>query len=283
LADLGKQLAHCAEIKERKKSCASFSPKEFKKQERHLERIQPVADRLTAEVSDFSKQIETKVCVECMRARGDMDARKLELQGAEEELKSVRMERDSAQSSVREIRNRIEKPQSRRESLEKALKDANDNKPKMEEELFKKDELILNISTKQIELNQTLFELEPKIIAQTDNFTFWNLSLNSIDTDIDIVNKSFWKNLEKRNHLISGQPNTPGDGFHTASFILNETFYNLSFAEESLDNSTRRISQLVDLFRQSESFYLQKESELKEYTSKVEKGLIQKVDFKFEY
>ena len=283
LADLERELAECAERNERTKSCESFSAKELKKQERNLERIQPVADRLTAEVSDYAKQIESKLCAECVSVRGEVDARKSELQGAEKELKSVQMQRDSALASVRETRDRIDMPQRRRESLEKLLRDANDNKPKMEEELLKKDELILNITSKRIEINQTMFELEPKIIAQTDNFTVWNLSLNSIDTDIGIVNKSLWKNLEEQNLLAGDLPNTMGVQFDTASFILNETFYNLTFAEESLENSTRRISELVDLFRQSESFYLQKESELKEYTSNVEKGLIQKVDFKFEY
>ena len=64
---------------------------------------------------------------------------------------------------------------------------------------------------------------------------------------------------------------------------LNETFYNLTFAQDSLVNSTLRIAELVDMFKESQKQYTEMEKRLAEYTARVDAGELERVDFKFEY
>jgi hypothetical protein len=71
--------------------------------------------------------------------------------------------------------------------------------------------------------------------------------------------------------------------FANVSYRLNETFYNLTHAQESLRNSTSLTASLIEEYKESEKNYMEKEMELKEYTRKVEAGIIPKVNFTFVY
>ena len=165
--------------------------------------------------------------------------------------------------------------------------------PKLDLELRDKDELIHNITAKQANLSGTLIELEPRIGDKESNFSGWNVTMTSVDGDMRrIVTALNASNAS----LITLTGGIPGYAAALAEFAarvqpvyinhsseLNETFYNLTFAQDSLVNSTLRIAELVDMFKESQKQYTEMEKRLAEYTARVDAGELERVDFKFEY
>ena len=157
--------------------------------------------------------------------------------------------------------------------------------PKLEAELLVKDQLIVNITDKQIRDRETMANLTEPIKVQRANFSEWDARLTFIESEMSLVNASLHEVLTLRPvaPFNESEYRFVRDRFDNVSRFLNATYFNLSFAEESLANTTRRIEELVIEFRTTEANYLEKERILKDYTAKVEAGIIPKVEFKFEY
>jgi chromosome segregation ATPase len=157
--------------------------------------------------------------------------------------------------------------------------------PKLEIELGLKDELVHNITKKQVDNKIVMAELTEPIHRQKLNFTEWDSRLEFIDSEIARVNQSLSEILAAKPESAFNMTeyNTARGEFNNISSYLNATYFNLSVAEESAVNTTKRIEELVVEFKQTERTYFEKERILKEYTDKVDQGLIPKVEFKFEY
>ena len=157
--------------------------------------------------------------------------------------------------------------------------------PKLEIEWGLKDELVHNITKKQADSKIVMAELTEPIHRQKINFTEWEARLEFIDSEIARVNQSLSEILAAKPESAFNMTeyNTARGEFNNISSYLNATYFNLSVAEESAVNTTKRIEELVVEFKQTERTYFEKERILKEYTDKVDQGLIPKVEFKFEY
>lgn len=270
------------EFEGRSARCKLFSQKELKKHSRNVDRIEPVVTRLELQVSNLTQSLALSECGDCEKVRNEIKDLKLELQRRAEIFSSARTIQLAEINRFRSVNDQINTLNKRREFLDKTLREAHEMRPKMDAELEIKDQVIFNITKKQDELRATLIELEPLVGNQSVNFTLWESALSAIDKDVETVNISLWENLVKLPSIPNVLKNLTVQ-YEDFFSILNETFYNLTFAQESLSNSTIRISQLVEEFKQKEQTYFEKEEELKIYSAKVEKGEIPRVDFKFDY
>jgi chromosome segregation ATPase len=196
----------------------------------------------------------------------------------DEAVKLERRARESHRNATEVMRKQTE----RETWLRKRKSELEIEQPKLEIELSLKDELIVNITRKQVELDTDLKRLEPLVLESEANFTVWNATLIALETDSRRVNST----LQSYTATAGLDYNTTNPFkvlFRNYSKELNATFYQLTFAKEGLSNSTRRVAELTDEFRRAEAQYVEKQHELEEYTRKVEAGLIPRVDFKFEF
>lgn len=217
----------------------------------------------------------------------DLVRRKTDLSSIiQEKLKPVHDEAVKLEQTTREAyRNAKElmRKQTERESwLRKRKSELEIEQPKLEIELSLKDELIVNITRKQVELETELKRLKPLVVDSEANFTVWNATLIALETDSKRVNATLQTYIAATG-LDHNTTNPFNVLFRNYSKELNATFYQLAFAKEGLSNSTRRVAELTDEFRRAEAQYVEKQQELEEYTRKVEAGLIPRVDFKFEF
>jgi chromosome segregation ATPase len=271
-----------AKFREKEKRCKLFSVKELNKHQRNYDRIQSVVNRLNEEIRNLSVEIAKFSCSECDSMREQAIQIELQRDKAEERLQMALKRQELHAVEFKKAYDRINISHKRKHDLKKTFREIEENRPKLEAELSVKDELVGNITRKKEELSETMIGLEPLIVRQRTNFTIWNESLSAIDADIALVNNSLHEHMKAAVQLPRALHNLR-DQFGNISSVLNETFYNLTWAQESLENSTSKTKTLVDKFKQTESFYLLKDAELKEYTIQVEQGLIDKVDFKFLY
>jgi DNA repair exonuclease SbcCD ATPase subunit len=196
-------------------------------------------------------------------------------------VEAVKLER-SAKEAHRNATEVMRKQTERETWLRKRKSELEIEQPKLELELSLKDELIVNITRKQVELETELKRLQPLVVDSEANFTVWNATLIALETDSKRVNST----LQSYTAAAGSDYNTTNPFkvlFRNYSKELNATFYQLAFAKEGLSNSTRRVAELTDEFRKAEAQYVEKQHELEEYTRKVEAGLIPRVDFKFEF
>lgn len=156
--------------------------------------------------------------------------------------------------------------------------------PAFEAELAIKDEQIHNTSIKQEEGMVIMIALAPNITDKEANLSIWTQRLSDIENEIKIINASLQSSLVDM-QAFGNTKNDPSwfAEFANVSSRLNETFYNLTHAQESLRNSTNRTANLVDEYKRSEKIYLEREAELQEYARQVDAGIIPKVNFTFVY
>lgn len=125
-------------------------------------------------------------------------------------------------------------------------------------------------------------ELAPNLTYKEADFSILSRRLSDIEQELRTVNAP---SQDSRMSLqtIDKRKQEPEwfTQFANVSFRLNETFYNLTHAQESLRNSTTRTANLVEEYKKSEKNYMEKGMELEEYTGKVEDGIIPKVNFTF--
>jgi hypothetical protein len=186
------------------------------------------------------------------------------------------------QQELRRIEQSIMEQIKREEQLRRRIEEITNDLPKLEFELDNKDELIANITAKQLEINSTIHgDLIGKYNESKKNFSVWDDQKNQLNNDTQLLTEEFEYLQTIKQH--DGEYSIAKAEYYNFTRTRNETFLRFHWAEESWKNSTEKVHNLVHQFKQSEKYYFQKEAELAEYNKKVEAGEIEKVNFKFEY